>query len=495
MPLHTPPPSLLRSLNHLDSCADDNEPASFPIVAWLESLPPSLPLPSPPLSPKRKRTLSTMAGGQSNAKRRRTGDQNEAEDDQEESLDTTPRAGRSRSNKSTKSTTTSTDTAESISVGSGRSVKQLGDTFFAAEPIVAKDYDPDDIPASLSAMFKQIKRFSRGIGVLPARLMASSPLLQDDDDGYLAFDTDNSRDRFGPVPSQYTINRIVHRTKATRDHCEAEWNCHLHTAILTAAFENTTFDNAIDFHNCSAARIEKRLLPAYGSQKSCQVDFAVVLQTDAQELDVMRALAAGNIDFSINQTLYTPFKRAPVAISLETKVTGEKWRPAELQVGIWVAAQFKRLQELLEAGEKDGDAVEPLPALPLLVIQGRNWHFLMAERRRGQGEQTTIWGPIQFGDSCSKLGVYQIIATLQYLGKWATTEYREWFDRKVLRVPAATAAGSATGTGIDTEPRTSGGLEANGVATDTRPGAQANAEQEADSDTIGHRDEDELHPA
>ncbi|KAF2137693.1 uncharacterized protein K452DRAFT_257167 [Aplosporella prunicola CBS 121167] len=466
MPLHTPP----RSRSPSDS---DSDFGPHPIVAWLEGLL----LPSPPLySSKRKHAL-IMTGHQPDAKRRRTGDQNEAEDE-EEDLDRTPRADRfnlqcgKKKKKSTKSTTSAlTDTGDSVSVDSGRSVKQISDTLFAFEPIVGRDYDPKDLPVRLADIFKRVKLFSISRSVLPNRLKASNPpLLPDDPDNeYLAFDNDNSRDLLGPIPNQDTVDRILRRTKVSHNHCEAEWNCRIHTAILSAAFENLTFDGIIDFLNCSVAKIERRLLPQYGSQKTRNVDFAVVLQMDTQEANSVNALAAWDTDFSINQTLYSPLRRAPIAISLEIKPAAEQWRSAELQVGIWVGAYFKRLQELLAMHEKQEDTMEPLSALPLLVVQGSKWHFLIAERKRGEGKQTTIWGPIQFGDSCNELGVYQIIATLQYLGKWATTEYREWFDRKVLRLPVAgsAAAASIVDSVIDTEPRAGGGLETNSLVKDT----------------------------
>ncbi len=37
-----------------------------------------------------------------------------------------------------------------------------------------------------------------------------------------------------------------------------------------------------------------------------------------------------------------------------------------------------------------------------------------------------------FGTTSSLLGVYQIIATLQYLAHWSHTVYRPWFRRYAL---------------------------------------------------------------
>lgn len=66
-----------------------------------------------------------------------------------------------------------------------------------------------------------------------------------------------------------------------------------------------------------------------------------------------------------------------------------------MQVGIWAAAQFTKLEQLAtEANEISGknDGVVPeLPFLPLIIIQGHDWIFLAAVR--DPGKQTVRFPP------------------------------------------------------------------------------------------------------
>ncbi len=39
-----------------------------------------------------------------------------------------------------------------------------------------------------------------------------------------------------------------------------------------------------------------------------------------------------------------------------------------------------------------------------------------------------------FGTTASRLGIYQIVTTLQYLAHWTQTVYRPWFLRNALGI-------------------------------------------------------------
>lgn len=74
-------------------------------------------------------------------------------------------------------------------------------------------------------------------------------------------------------------------------------------------------------------------------------------------------------------------------MSIETKLTGQNWDQAMLQVGIWAAAQFTKLEQLVtETNEISGkdEVVRELPFLPLIIIQGHDWNFLAAIRDPGK---------------------------------------------------------------------------------------------------------------
>jgi hypothetical protein len=125
--------------------------------------------------------------------------------------------------------------------------------------------------------------------------------------------------------------------------------------------------------------------------------------------------------------------RAPIAISIETKKPGIEWETAMVQVGIWAAAQFSKLEQLLEdSGHSIDEARHSLPFLPLFVVLGHDWSFLAATRE-SDGE-TRIWSRVIVGSTTAPLDVYQIVATLQLLARWSKEVYRPWFWKDVLGV-------------------------------------------------------------
>ena len=97
---------------------------------------------------------------------------------------------------------------------------------------------------------------------------------------------------------------------------------------------------------------------------------------------------AGDGVFSFNHTLHPPLLRRPIAVSIETKRQGENFHDALAQLGVWSAAHFARLTELLVAA---GRAHFRPPMLPLLVSQGSDWKFLLAEKTPA-GEVVGLYG-------------------------------------------------------------------------------------------------------
>ncbi|KAI6522271.1 hypothetical protein MCOR05_010344 [Pyricularia oryzae] len=103
---------------------------------------------------------------------------------------------------------------------------------------------------------------------------------------------------------------------------------------------------------------------------------------------------------AINQTDFDPVRKWPIFLSIETQRPSKSEEEAELQVGIWLTAQWKLLQKLtsicreLRRGqphqqqqqkqlaqsveETDSLGLAPLPGLgflPAIVIVGHEWKF------------------------------------------------------------------------------------------------------------------------
>lgn len=192
-----------------------------------------------------------------------------------------------------------------------------------------------------------------------------------------------------------------------------------------------------------------------------QVDFCVYLEPEvlgeAGLIDDVRNLLP---EQSLNHTAALPVRHRPIAFSIETKKTGEGAEAARLQIGVWLAAQWRFLEVL--AGLSHGEdrvvlntsptsAVDTLPLfLPGIVIQGHDWNlyiatqengnivsaqFLLTSPRLGVSANATqvLWSKIILGSTNSAIGICQIVSVLHFLRKWAVEEYWPWFKNLIRR--------------------------------------------------------------
>lgn len=195
--------------------------------------------------------------------------------------------------------------------------------------------------------------------------------------------------------------------------------------------------------------------------KSKMVDFAIHVEpSDRFRMAVRERAQLSTASMSVNNTLHEPLRCCPIGVSIETKLTGENWDEAMAQVGIWTAAQFNKLEELIAEADKisdqqgfSRDKSEPsLPFLPIIIVQGHDWHFLVAVRNPGQQTVSVqiqsffyirsivdaiqrLYHKITFGSTASPLGVYQVIVTIQLLACWVRDHFTEWFERSCLNLP------------------------------------------------------------
>lgn len=133
-------------------------------------------------------------------------------------------------------------------------------------------------------------------------------------------------------------------------------------------------------HSTTATIQPKSLIsPSHYGQpiESKMVDFVMYLKPDQKMIERMRHMAtAESTPFSVNHTLHSPLRIRPIGVNIETKLTGTGWDAANIQIAIWVAAQFTRLEQLLLAGGGEHCVL----ALPVIIIQGHNWNFLAVTR-------------------------------------------------------------------------------------------------------------------
>lgn len=185
----------------------------------------------------------------------------------------------------------------------------------------------------------------------------------------------------------------------------------------------------------TTAKIINQYLPSASPTK--MVDFSLFLAPDTapisaantaalQAIQSLRRVLPCNV---INHTDFPPLRNRPIALSIETKRRGGgEQQEADLQIGIWHAAQWKFLSRLVS--DAGGD-LDTLPFLPAIIVRGHEWSFAATTR---EGQKTVLWLERNFGSTTSALGVYSIVWGLQRLAAWAEDVYWPWFKQNALGI-------------------------------------------------------------
>lgn len=217
----------------------------------------------------------------------------------------------------------------------------------------------------------------------------------------------------------------------------------VHQRILALAVsEGGASDGAVHFMSCTTAKIQSAYRRGSGFRSAKMVGFVMYIEPsffgdgDSTAVDTTRQLMP---DASINHTDFYPLRRRPIALSIKSKTTGNQLLEAEVQVGVWLAAQWRLLESHAGRPVLDPEvATNPVaavlpPFLPAVIIQGHDWHFVAATRA---GECTTLWVKQTFGSSETVLGVYKIVCVLRYLAHWIEQYYWPSFRQFALGLSA-----------------------------------------------------------
>ncbi|THW20031.1 hypothetical protein D6C78_01485 [Aureobasidium pullulans] len=182
---------------------------------------------------------------------------------------------------------------------------------------------------------------------------------------------------------------------------------------------------ASDTDRCSLGSsppVNQVITPRFITQTGESVDFAITLEPDS----AMNTALSEVPDRSWNHSQDEILRAEPICVNVETKSASGNMTESEIQLGIWVSAQYLKLKELLTHNSKP----LTLPWLPLLIVKGELWYLLLASHSSGI---TTLWSRHLIADSSTLTGIYTVISVLQLLFQWANTEYRSWFkDNAVM---------------------------------------------------------------
>lgn len=127
---------------------------------------------------------------------------------------------------------------------------------------------------------------------------------------------------------------------------------------------------------------------------------------------------------SWNHTTASNVRQTPIAVNIETKASNKSWTDGKPQLAIWTSALFKRLQNLVG----DEAAVNlRIPAMPLVIAQGHDWHLLIISHQPSPEARTVIWQKIDIGNTRNCFDIYKVIAVLHLVMQWAETIWRPLF--------------------------------------------------------------------
>ncbi|KAK4137026.1 hypothetical protein BT67DRAFT_432735 [Trichocladium antarcticum] len=213
---------------------------------------------------------------------------------------------------------------------------------------------------------------------------------------------------------------------------EAAWNADVHGPLLKLALSRQ--HGSVICENATSARILPCFRPSLVTGEVSEgkmVDFILAPRLSS-ELDSaiqnrlielsrqMKSPALASAQLYLNQTDYTPLTRSPSAVSIETKVAGASLEEGRLQLGIWTAAWYKRMEMLSVGGGIQGPQ---LPTLPLILVHDHQWSLYFAVDRLDRIE---ICGALQIGMTDNLPNIYQLLTVLRSLGTWIDTTFRSW---------------------------------------------------------------------
>ncbi|EFQ36759.1 hypothetical protein CGRA01v4_15097 [Colletotrichum graminicola] len=379
--------------------------------------------------------------------------------------DATPTQGRRTLDTHKPSLGTRTSTAsdhDSRSDVSGQSspTKRLAAVSLADTPLESREFATgvDTPPAGPALdMFDKMEYLANNTaGLLPWAMRASFheyakngrvPRIDDS-----AFDASGQRDRLGPTPSVDDVRDILQEALRCQGlvHTEHGWNCSVHFPLLKLALHGAggRKKQLVDLDLCTHAKPLPAYRSPYTSRPTHMVDFCINLcprqagpeyAYAVRAIDLMRTKLPYN---SINHTGHNPLLRDPISVSIETKRPAEGEQKQALQVGVWQAAQWQHLEELvrmrlLEAGEplctqeRCYEVLDQLAFLPAIFVRGHEWSFAATMR---EGQKTILWREVPMGTTRNVLGIYRIVYAIQLLAEYSRNHFWPWYLRAVLGI-------------------------------------------------------------
>ncbi|KAK7421715.1 hypothetical protein QQZ08_009803 [Neonectria magnoliae] len=331
--------------------------------------------------------------------------------------------------------------------------RQLAALELVDEGVIVREMSSlQDRPPELASLLSKMQLISRGIGILDPSLrpsFRSHHNARASEIGLDAFWFSNDRNQLGCTPGIEAVLKIhaFAAECAQNSHPEANWITLVHDGLLRLALQpphKPLFTSLVGHMPCTTATILSCYLPSLLPPK--KVDYCIYVDPSNDSSPLATASRIANLrqtlpGKAINHTNFYPLRHRPIALSIETKKTGEGWDGATLQMGVWQSAHWSLLRSLTNIARtndrrqknlgqtgllEDEPNDIPLPErklpqfLPGIIIQGHDWNFVLTTP---EGSQTVLWTKLIIGSTSDILGIYQIVCALQVLRDWIQTSY------------------------------------------------------------------------
>ncbi|KAI4175729.1 MAG: hypothetical protein LQ348_006105 [Seirophora lacunosa] len=254
--------------------------------------------------------------------------------------------------------------------------------------------------------------------------------------GYAWVNNLEKRRRTGGMVALSEIQRLTAAAitcEEDRSH-ESTWNEKVHWIMIQAALASSAHAEYLNTASAKTASIDPKSLAGEALPKRV-VDYVIVLVPDEMTARVwkkLRPLPGAGIE-SWNHTTTNDLRSNPIASSIETKAPNKSWTDGKAQLALWTAAFHKRLAMLQKPSQGQGHL--RIPAMPLLIAQGHDWHLLIVSRQpladNEDCSETIIWQKIDIGSTRNCFDAYKLIAVLHVVVDWAYTVWRPWFHKLI----------------------------------------------------------------
>ncbi|CAH0056976.1 unnamed protein product [Clonostachys solani] len=219
---------------------------------------------------------------------------------------------------------------------------------------------------------------------------------------------------------------------------ESAWNNLVHSPLLDMLvydMRDGPGQDILDFVPCTTTSID----PAYHHfpDAASRIDYVLQLlpERDPKINKSYEALALGMAP-CFNCTADRLLQQYPLAVSIETKRHGGNAAKGEQQLGIWHAAHWEFL-----ASRAGAEAIDDLDFLPGVVVQGHTWSLVITVRRQAT---TIVLCSVEFGNTSSTVGVFQVLAGLRRLRSWSIDVMWPWCTQYLPGLSNPSSGGKPT---------------------------------------------------